>query len=158
MFRTALRSVRPASRSLQVASASKTPFRGLSVTARRLSADHAATPELYGPGIKPGEVPTDEAQATGLERYQLLAEMEGVEAFDMEPLDSSRIGTLADPIRVFSLDTERIVGCTGSPADSHDVLWFTVKKDGIARCAECGSVYALDHQGDASAAAADHHH
>lgn len=40
-------------------------------------------------------------------------------------------------------DTERIVGCTGSPADSHDLLWFNLKKDKLGRCTECGSGNSL---------------
>ncbi|KZT29913.1 COX5B-domain-containing protein, partial [Neolentinus lepideus HHB14362 ss-1] len=155
MFKAALRSVRPATRSLKAARASSTPFRALCASACRRS-DHPAQPEIYGPGIKAGEVPTDEAQATGLERFELLAEAENLEAFDLEPLDSSRVGTPADPIKVFALNHERIVGCTGSPADSHDVIWFTVKKDKQTRCAECGSVYALDFQGDPDADAHAH--
>ena len=48
--------------------------------------------DLYGPGGKPGEVPTDLDQAVGLERLELLGKMEGVDVFDMRPLDSSRTG------------------------------------------------------------------
>jgi hypothetical protein len=33
----------------------------------------------------------------------------------------------------------RIVGCTGVPADSHDVIWFQVNKEKQRRCPECGS-------------------
>jgi hypothetical protein len=33
----------------------------------------------------------------------------------------------------------RIVGCTGVPADSHDVVWFQVAKEKTRRCPECGS-------------------
>jgi cytochrome c oxidase subunit 5b len=58
---------------------------------------------LYGEGAKPGEVPTDEQQATGLERLQLLGRMKGVDVFNETPLDSSRIGTLDNPIVVPSL-------------------------------------------------------
>ncbi|KAI0248037.1 Zncox4, partial [Lactifluus subvellereus] len=43
------------------------------------------------------------------------------DVFNFEPLDSSHIGTLADLIKVFFVDTERMVGCTGSPVDTHDV-------------------------------------
>ncbi|KAK0236016.1 cytochrome c oxidase subunit VB-domain-containing protein [Armillaria borealis] len=100
-------------------------------------------PQLLGPGVKPGEVPTSYDQATGIERLQLLGDIEGFNVFDQEPLDSSRTGTKANPILVPATAAARIVGCTGSPADSHDVLWFEVKKDKLARCAECGSVYAL---------------
>lgn len=57
-------------------------------------------PQLFGEGGKPGEVPSDIEQATGLERLQLLGELEGVDVFDDSPLDSSRIGTKAHPILV----------------------------------------------------------
>ena len=56
-----------------------------------------------GPGGKTGEVPTDIEQATGLERFELLHKLKGEEAFSLEPLQMDRLGTLADPIRVFSL-------------------------------------------------------
>lgn len=36
-------------------------------------------------------------------------------------------------------DVERIIGCTGVPADSHDVIWFNLHKDKQGRCKECGS-------------------
>jgi len=120
-------------------------FRSLSVSAIRRSDDHhAAAPSIYGVGAKPGEIPTDESQSTGLDRVQVLGLLEGVDVFDLEPLDSSRIGTLADPIKVFSADSERIVGCTGSPADSHDLLWFSVTTEKPSRCSECGSAYVID--------------
>ncbi|KAN0120705.1 Cytochrome c oxidase subunit Vb domain containing protein [Russula decolorans] len=120
-------------------------FRSLSVSAIRRSDDHhAAAPSIYGVGAKPGEIPTDESQSTGLDRVQVLGLLEGVDVFDLEPLDSSRIGTLADPVKVFSADSERIVGCTGSPADSHDLLWLRVTTEKTSRCAECGSAYAID--------------
>jgi cytochrome c oxidase subunit 5b len=140
-------------------------FRPLSVSAIRRSDDHhAAAPSIYGVGAKPGDIPTDESQSTGLDRVQVLGLLEGVDVFDLEPLDSSRIGTLADPIKVFSAvriqlysfllqylkslisslppslqDSERIVGCTGAPADSHDLLWLRVTTEKSSRCPECGS-------------------
>jgi len=48
--------------------------------------------DLLGPGAAPGEVPTDIDQATGLERLEILGKMEGVDIFDMRPLDASRKG------------------------------------------------------------------
>lgn len=48
--------------------------------------------DLLGPGAKPGTVPTDVEQATGLERLEILGKMEGVDIFDMRPLDASRLG------------------------------------------------------------------
>lgn len=46
-----------------------------------------------GPGAAPGTVPTDLDQATGLERLEILGKMQGVDIFDMKPLDASRKGT-----------------------------------------------------------------
>lgn len=64
-------------------------------------------PILQGEGAKAGEVPTDENQATGLERFELLGKLQGVDVFDMKPLQSDRIGTMKDPIVVQSLVSER---------------------------------------------------
>ena len=48
--------------------------------------------DLLPPGAQPGTVPTDLEQATGLERLEILGKMQGVDVFDMKPLDSSRVG------------------------------------------------------------------
>jgi hypothetical protein len=58
---------------------------------------------VQGPGGKAGEVPTDYEQATGLERFELLMKLKGEEAFSLEPLEVVKMGTLADPVEVFSL-------------------------------------------------------
>ncbi|THH20739.1 hypothetical protein EW146_g694 [Bondarzewia mesenterica] len=160
MFKAALRSARPA---VLAARANLKPtnsaaLRALSTSAiRRSDEHHASAPAIYGVGGKEGEVPTDEAQSTGLDRVQTLGLLEGIEVFDLNPLDASRIGTLADPIKVFSVEPERLVGCTGSPVDSHDLLWLTLTKDKMRRCPECGSVYALD-QDNSSPVVQDHVH
>ncbi|KAF7441467.1 Cytochrome c oxidase polypeptide IV mitochondrial [Pyrenophora tritici-repentis] len=70
------------------------------------------------PGAKPGTVPTDAEQATGLERLEILGKMQGIDIFDMRPLDASRLGTMEDPITVNAAGDEQYVGCTGFPADS----------------------------------------
>lgn len=106
MFKAALRSARPAVLAARagVKPANAASLRALSTTAiRRSDGHHASAPSLYGTGAKEGEVPTDEAQSTGLDRVQVLGNLEGVEVFDLNPLDASRIGTLADPIKVFSV-------------------------------------------------------
>ena len=54
--------------------------------------------DLIGPGAAAGSVPTDMEQATGLERLELLGKMEGVDVFNMKPLDSSRTGTPRNPV------------------------------------------------------------
>lgn len=48
--------------------------------------------DLMPPGGQPGTVPTDLEQATGLERLEILGKMQGVDIFDMRPLDASRKG------------------------------------------------------------------
>ena len=51
--------------------------------------------DLIAPGAKPGTIPTDYIQATGLERLELIGKMQGIDIFDMRPLDASRKGKLA---------------------------------------------------------------
>lgn len=75
--------------------------RSFSFTPRVASEHHE--PILTGPGGKSGGVPTDLEQATGLERFELLSKLEGTDPFSMEPLKVERMGTPADPIKVFSL-------------------------------------------------------
>ncbi|KAL6895396.1 cytochrome c oxidase subunit VB domain-containing protein [Trichoderma longibrachiatum] len=112
--------------------------------------------DLFGPGAQPGTVPTDLEQATGLERLEILGKMEGVDVFDMRPLDSSRRGTMDDPILVRSAGDEQLAGCTGYPADSHGVIWLGLSKERpVERCPECGSVYKMDYVGPEHD---DHHH
>lgn len=53
--------------------------------------------------------------------------MEGVDIFDMKPLDASRLGTMAEPIEVRSAGEEQFAGCTGFPADSHTTTWLRVR-------------------------------
>ncbi|KIE01636.1 subunit IV of cytochrome c oxidase, partial [Metarhizium majus ARSEF 297] len=111
--------------------------------------------DLFGPGARPGTVPTDLEQATGLERLEILGKMEGVDIFDMRPLDASRKGTMENPIMVRSAGDEQYAGCTGSPADSHVVTWLGLSKERpIERCPECGSVYKMEYVGPED----DHHH
>lgn len=50
--------------------------------------------DLLPPGAEPGTVPTDLDQATGLERLEILGKMQGIDVFDMRPLDASRKGIL----------------------------------------------------------------
>jgi len=106
MLSLALRSARTSSALTARAGLARpsSSLRTLSTSAIRRSDDHhASAPSIYGVGAKPGETPTDEAQSTGLDRVQVLGLLEGVDVFDLEPLDSSRIGTLTNPVKVFSV-------------------------------------------------------
>lgn len=62
----------------------------------------AGPPVIQGEGAKDGEMPTDEQQATGLERFELLGKLQGVDVFDMEPLQMTHLGTTENPIKVKS--------------------------------------------------------
>jgi cytochrome c oxidase subunit 5b len=84
-------------------SARTTSVRAISSTARVCEETHHTVPKVFGPGSKPGEIPSIMDQATGLERLQLLGDIQGVEVFDRQPLDASRIGTKKEPIMVASL-------------------------------------------------------
>ncbi|BEJ13065.1 hypothetical protein CspHIS471_0302390 [Cutaneotrichosporon sp. HIS471] len=126
-------------------------------SASALRSAGAGPPQLIGDGVKAGEVPTDRQQATGIERFELIGKAEGVDVFDMGPLPSDRIGTLENPIEVLSFYPERHVGCTGSPADSHETVWLHVTKElKNHRCPECGSVYTLNFEPNADYES--HHH
>lgn len=52
--------------------------------------------------------------------------MDGVDIFDLRPLDASRLGTMEDPITIRSAGEEQFAGCTGVPADSHNTAWLRV--------------------------------
>ncbi|KAJ6576470.1 cytochrome c oxidase subunit VB-domain-containing protein [Mycena vulgaris] len=148
LFRCAVNAARPAlvARSALRSSASSS-LRAFSTTLRASSDHGAKPPSLFGPGGKTGEVPTDFEQATGLERFEMLGEMEGIDVFDETPLDASRVGTKKDPLMVLSYSSERIIGCTGCPADSHNIVWINLTKERQRFCTECGSVYQMDYQG-----------
>ncbi|KAJ5287729.1 Cytochrome c oxidase subunit 4 [Penicillium angulare] len=104
--------------------------------------------DLIPPGAQPGTVPTDYVQATGLERLELIGKMQGIDIFDMRPLDASRKGTLEDPIIVNGAGDEQYAGCTGFPADSHQVNWLTVSRERpLERCNECGNTVKLNYVG-----------
>ncbi|KAF1351300.1 subunit IV of cytochrome c oxidase [Delphinella strobiligena] len=119
--------------------------------------DVSSLDDLIPAGAPEGTVPTDLDQATGLERFEILGKMQGVDVFDMKPLDSSRKGTLDNPIVVKSYGDEQYLGCTGYPADTHNVIWLTCSRDRpVERCPECGGVYKMEYVGPQDSH--DHHH
>jgi len=155
MLSQVFRLARPAARLNVWSKPTTASSRAFTLSAARKSGH--PSPQLLGEGAKAGDVPTDINQSTGLERLQTLGFLEGVDVFDSQPLDSSRIGTLDNPVLVYSLDVERVMGCTGAPADSHDIRWYTIHKDKLLRCGECGSVYKLDYHGPEEGEEHDHH-
>ena len=51
-------------------------------------------------------MPSDLDQATGLERLEILGKMQGVDIFDMKPLDASRKGKYIQVLKPWSDDLE----------------------------------------------------
>lgn len=110
MLHSAIRSAaRPAFRAVSRSAA--TSIRAISTTQTRLSADHghehkeivSGQSKLFGPGAPAGQVPTEAEQSTGLDRLELLAEMQGEKLFDEEPLSAEFTGTKENPVLVYSL-------------------------------------------------------
>lgn len=95
--RAAVRAFRPAAVAART-SARATTVRSFSNSVRVSSGGHE--PKIYGPGAKAGEVADAFEHTTGLERLQLLGDIEGVPVFPKDGLDASRLGTKADPIMV----------------------------------------------------------
>lgn len=155
-LRQSLRFVTPVTRVSRAFATSRVVLQSKPVAKTAQNLAQVNGPEsLIGAGAKPGEIPTDLEQATGLERLELLGKLEGIEVFDLKPLDASRKGTMENPIEVESYDDYRYVGCTGSPADSHQVMWLKPTVNQVARCWECGSVYKVKPVGVETD---DHHH
>ncbi|KAI9821052.1 MAG: Cytochrome c oxidase subunit 4 [Pycnora praestabilis] len=118
-----------------------------------------AEADLLPPGAEVATVPTDLDQATGLERLEILGKMQGIDIFDMKPLDASRKGTLDNPIVVRSFGDEQYAGCTGYPADSHVVVWLTMSRDRpLERCPECGNCLKMEYVGPQDDPHAHHGH
>jgi Cytochrome c oxidase subunit Vb len=84
-------------------------------------------PFFLPPGGKPGRVPTDLEQSTGIERYELLGKLAGLDLFGMDPLPSDRMGTVDDPVIIYSTEPIHYIGCSGVPADSHDTLFMRLE-------------------------------
>lgn len=157
-------SARASTRVVSGAVAKPIAMRPLATSALRLSAQ---PPVIQGEGAPSGTMPTDEEQSTGLERFELMGRFEGVDVFDQQPLDASRLGTKKDPIQVKSMVRtdnaahrqyhQQIIGCTGFPAESHETLWLDMNTEKeFTRCPRCGSgtcvwltpVYALEFLGE----------
>eukprot|EP01090_Pellita_catalonica_P013035 TRINITY_DN3000_c0_g5_i1.p1 TRINITY_DN3000_c0_g5~~TRINITY_DN3000_c0_g5_i1.p1 ORF type:complete len:194 (-),score=36.93 TRINITY_DN3000_c0_g5_i1:40-591(-) len=55
-------------------------------------------------------------------------------------------GTMEKPVKVYSFEESRIVGCDGGKEIGHDTLWHNVTKEKPLICLECCQVFELvDH-------------
>ncbi|XP_053126202.1 cytochrome c oxidase subunit 5B, mitochondrial [Hemicordylus capensis] len=88
-----------------------------------------------------GGIPTDEEQATGLERKVMEALEKGLDPYSVLP-PKRYAGTKEDPHIVPSVTDKRIVGCI-CEEDNSTVIWFWVHKGEVHRCPSCGAHYKL---------------
>ncbi|XP_039591047.1 cytochrome c oxidase subunit 5B, mitochondrial [Polypterus senegalus] len=90
-----------------------------------------------------GGIPTDEEQATGLERKTLQALKKGQDPYSIfKPKNYA--GTKEDPHIVPSIGNKRLVGCI-CEEDNTAIVWFWVHEGNVQRCPSCGSHYQLVH-------------
>jgi cytochrome c oxidase subunit 5b len=55
---------------------------------------------------------------------------------------------MEDPVIVRSFGEEQYIGCTGVPADTHEILWLVTSRERpIERCGECGNVIKMEYVG-----------
>ncbi|XP_017282877.1 cytochrome c oxidase subunit 5B, mitochondrial [Kryptolebias marmoratus] len=88
-----------------------------------------------------GGIPTDEEQATGLEKIIMKAMKEGKDPYNtMKP--QSYAGSKTDPHLVPSITNKRLVGCV-CEEDNTVVVWFWLHEGEAQRCPECGAHYKL---------------
>jgi len=72
------------------------------------------------------------------------AEANNANGWKQDYLDSP-FGTFDSPTIVPSMNTSRIVGCTGGPGfeDEHEITWHVVHEGRPLVCMDCGQVYKL---------------
>lgn len=116
-------------------------------TAQNLAEVTGPDGSLIGPGAKPNTIPTNLDQATGLERFEMLGKMEGVDVFDMENPVFEGSGTMEDPYLVPTYVGYRYVGCMGKKGEEHRPYWLKVTTDEPARCWHSGVVYLAKYVG-----------
>ncbi|KAL0964223.1 hypothetical protein UPYG_G00321050 [Umbra pygmaea] len=88
-------------------------------------------------------VPTDDEQATGLERRALQAFKKGNDPYSiLKPKQYA--GTKEDPHIVPGISDKRLVGCL-CEEDNTAIVWFWLHEGKPQRCPECGSHYKFVH-------------
>ncbi|KAI9401805.1 hypothetical protein POPTR_001G173800v4 [Populus trichocarpa] len=101
--------------------------------------------------------------ATGHEREELEAELEGKKLLDIDYPDGP-FGTKEKPAVIKSYYDKRIVGCPGGEGeDEHDVVWFWLEKGKPHECPVCTQNFVLEVVGpggppDGHGDDDDHHH
>ncbi|XP_059215111.1 cytochrome c oxidase subunit 5B, mitochondrial [Centropristis striata] len=110
-------------------------------TTIRLRSNVVARPSTRA--MSAGGIPTDEEQATGLERRALQGLKRGQDHYSiLKP--QAYAGTKEDPNIVPCIGTKRLVGCL-CEEDNTAIVWFWLHEGAAQRCPSCGSHYQLVH-------------
>ncbi|KAM3863003.1 cytochrome c oxidase subunit 5B2 [Diretmus argenteus] len=89
-------------------------------------------------------IPTDEEQATGLERSALQGLKKGKDYYSiLKP--TVHDGTKQDPYIVPCSINKRLVGCV-CDEDNSQFVWFWLHEGPAQRCPSCGTHFQLVHQ------------
>ncbi|CAN9500008.1 unnamed protein product [Ophioblennius macclurei] len=121
--------------------ASRVFFRACSA-AMQLRSSAAARPMQRAMSGMSG-IPTDEEQATGLERRALQALKQGKDPYSiLKPKHYA--GTKEDPHIVPCIGKKRMVGCL-CEEDNTAIVWFWLHEGEAQRCPDCGAHYKLVH-------------
>ncbi|KMZ63967.1 Cytochrome c oxidase subunit Vb [Zostera marina] len=97
-----------------------------------------------GKSVKKKTVEDVMPNATGLEREEIEAELEGKKRFDMDA-PCGPFGTKEAPAVIQSFYDKRIVGCPGGEGeDEHDVVWFWLEKGKAHECPVCSQYFMLE--------------
>jgi cytochrome c oxidase subunit 5b len=98
--------------------------------AARFLSGYEQPPLNQGPGGKSGVVPSDEDQATGRERDEIMARKQGIEMFNRQPVKMQKgQGTFANPVMVPSEEHSRAVGMI--PKGQDGPIWFELSDAGV---------------------------
>ncbi|XP_043912313.1 cytochrome c oxidase subunit 5B, mitochondrial isoform X1 [Protopterus annectens] len=115
-------------------------MRGSFVAARRLAVINGAKVNVKRAFALQG-IPTDEEQATGIERKTMEAMKKGLDPYSMlKPKEYA--GTSEDPHIVPSINKKRMVGCI-CEEDNTAIVWFWLHEGDVQRCPSCGAHYKL---------------
>ncbi|KAG5272754.1 hypothetical protein AALO_G00168940 [Alosa alosa] len=111
-------------------------------TAVRAATTARVTPvKTLARGMAAGGIPSDEEQATGLEKIVMHALKDGSDPYSMlKPKEYA--GSKQDPHLVPSITNKRVVGCV-CEEDNTAVVWFWLHAGEAQRCPSCGSHYQL---------------
>ncbi|XP_043854357.1 cytochrome c oxidase subunit 5B, mitochondrial-like [Dromiciops gliroides] len=88
-----------------------------------------------------GGIPSDEEQATGLEREIMMAARNDLYPYNLLAPKATP-GTKEEPNLVPSITDKQIVGCI-CEEDNSSVIWFWLQKGKTQCCPNCGTHYKL---------------